>query len=227
MGIISFSLWGLADIYNLGIVENVISIETLYPDYQIWIYIGRDIQRRVYNFLVKRRNVKLIKRHEADSYANSMWRFEPAFITDDIVLVRDADSRITPKEIRAVQEWLDSPYDFHIMRDHPEHTAKIMGGMWGCRNGILKKLAGCYNSFPKYNFYGVDQHFLDTYIYRAIIDTALIHTSQSKMEVNAIDFAAEYDDEEHIGAVITTAPVAISLLRIKNEVCFDKDAIAY
>ena len=29
--------------------------------------------------------------------------------------------------------WLKSDYPFHIMRDHPDHVNKILGGMWGAK----------------------------------------------------------------------------------------------
>jgi hypothetical protein len=48
-----------------------------------------------------------------------LWRFRPAFEEDDtIVLVRDADSRLSRRERAAVEDWLASDFDFHIMRDH-------------------------------------------------------------------------------------------------------------
>ncbi|KZS20680.1 Uncharacterized protein APZ42_012561 [Daphnia magna] len=48
----------------------------------------------------------------------------------DSLMSRDSDSRIVPREVEAVQEWLDSHYMFHIMRDHPAHClfGFIMGG---------------------------------------------------------------------------------------------------
>ena len=29
--------------------------------------------------------------------------------------------------------WLESDHPFHIMRDHPDHVYKILGGMWGAK----------------------------------------------------------------------------------------------
>ena len=40
---------------------------------------------------------------------------------------RDLDSRPSDREIAAVDEFLDSNLDVHIMKDHKEHRAPILG----------------------------------------------------------------------------------------------------
>ena len=56
------------------------------------------------------------------------WRFLFDDSSVDIFIVRDVDSRIN-KEESAVKEWLESDKLLHIMRDHPHHYYKILGGM--------------------------------------------------------------------------------------------------
>ena len=46
----------------------------------------------------------------------------------DRILVRDIDAEIIPREQAAVQQWLESEYTFHVMRDHQFHGEPIMGG---------------------------------------------------------------------------------------------------
>ncbi len=41
--------------------------------------------------------------------------------------------RISSREVAAVSDWLNSTLPFHVMRDHPDHGAEILGGMWGAR----------------------------------------------------------------------------------------------
>ena len=61
------------------------------------------------------------------------WRFYPASQDDvEVLLCRDTDCRLGRREKAAVERWLASDRDFHIMRDHPEHDTPILGGMWGC-----------------------------------------------------------------------------------------------
>ena len=62
----------------------------------------------------------------------------------DLFLSRDLDSRISPREVSAVTEFLSDPRaNFHVMRDHPAHVTYIMGGLWGvkvhrARNELLR-----------------------------------------------------------------------------------------
>jgi len=50
-----------------------------------------------------------------------------------VTMSRDLDSRVTEREVAAVNEWLESNKTLHSMRDHPWHTVPIMGGGWGSK----------------------------------------------------------------------------------------------
>lgn len=41
--------------------------------------------------------------------------------------------KLLEREAEAVKEWLSENKTFHVLRDHPHHTAPIMGGLWGAR----------------------------------------------------------------------------------------------
>ena len=54
--------------------------------------------------------------------------------------MRDADSRPSSREWAAVNEWMESGYSAHIMRDHPAHKIVMMAGilkmvMWYFEDG--------------------------------------------------------------------------------------------
>jgi hypothetical protein len=51
----------------------------------------------------------------------------------DIYMSRDIDSPILERETTIVRGWLDSKQTIHIMRDHPEHSIPILGGLWGIK----------------------------------------------------------------------------------------------
>lgn len=58
-----------------------------------------------------------------------IWRFLPMLDSlVDIVLTRDTDALITDREIAALDQWLESDYTFHVMRDHHAHNAYILAG---------------------------------------------------------------------------------------------------
>lgn len=46
----------------------------------------------------------------------------------DVFISRDLDSFIWKREIDAVEEWLQSNYTFHVMRDHEHHDAAMLAG---------------------------------------------------------------------------------------------------
>ena len=51
--------------------------------------------------------------------------------------MRDADSRLSPRELFAVNEWISSDFRFHVMRDHASHDVAVLGGMFGMKRGAL------------------------------------------------------------------------------------------
>jgi hypothetical protein len=53
-----------------------------------------------------------------------------------LVMSRDLDSALTPRERTAVDAWIASNKSFHAMRDHPMHGVPMLGGMWGFRPSL-------------------------------------------------------------------------------------------
>lgn len=177
MNVISFSLWGNIERYYLGVYENIRLAKEIFPDYNIILYYDDSVQiDRIKNL----ENEGVILTNATHIPCNAMmWRFLAAD-TDGIFLSRDLDSRLDYREKYAVEEWLNGDKDFHIMRDHPQHAVKILGGMWGCRNGILKNIKELVYSFSEIdlnNLYKVqvDQSFLQKVIYPMIKDNCIIH----------------------------------------------------
>lgn len=60
-----------------------------------------------------------------------MWRFLPFLDPQvDVILTRDIDASIIDREVVAVQQWLQSNYTFHVMRDHQSHKTHILAGIF-------------------------------------------------------------------------------------------------
>ena len=94
------------------------------------------------------------------------------------MISRDTDSRLSVREHAAVQEWLSSDKDFHIIRDHPYHATEILGGMWGVRNGLLKGIKASIDNYDKGEFddkWQVDQNFLRDVIFPTVQDKSFVH----------------------------------------------------
>lgn len=183
--IISFSLYGDKDKYILGAYENAHLARLLYPGWICRFYYGPTVPKNVIAELDKLPNVELRAMNKSSTKKTNasgmMWRFAPAFVEPevDVMIVRDSDSRLMKREVEAVNEWLKSDKDFHIMRDHPHHQEKIMGGMWGCRNGALLSFKKAYLEYLHNGRYGDDQNFLAKQIYPKIKKNAMIHVGNN------------------------------------------------
>lgn len=219
--IITFSLWGDSKIYNYGAVENAIIAKDLYPDWECWFYLGKGVLKNVKQYLEKMPNVKIIdKSAEENSLGNMLWRFEPVFKTKHTVIIRDCDSRLNMREKLAVDEWLNSNKDFHIMRDNKFHYYRILGGMWGARNGSLMEFKDIYKKFISFNknVYNYDQDFLRILYHWKIGENALVHASFNKHEKTARDFPKS-NYKGFVGEIIENCSIAAGLFGDKEKIC--------
>ena len=112
-----------------------------------------------------------------------LWRF---FVSDDpsidFFIVRDVDARINPQERIAVDQWIESGKNFHIIRDHPVHTELIHSGLWGGRSQMLPNLKNVldneYSDQIKVHFF--DQQFLREFVWPLIKNDAITHDAYFK-----------------------------------------------
>jgi len=149
--IISFSLWCQdkqlcknkinenKNMYLNGMIRNleIHNEKNLYKDWTIRCYLNDTVSEELQNKL-KDLGAELVDM-TGSKIPGMFWRFLPFNDLDvDIFIVRDVDSRINLRENRAVNEWLESDKLLHVMRDHPHHYYKILGGMWGYKNHLMR-----------------------------------------------------------------------------------------
>jgi hypothetical protein len=91
------------------------------------------------------------------------------------MISRDVDSRLLQREKAAVDEWINSNYKFHIMRDHLYHNTVILGGMWGVKKGLIDNISELISVYSKGDFIQVDQNFLREKIYEIVKNDAMVH----------------------------------------------------
>ena len=173
--IISFSLWGDDKKYTIGALRNAELASSIYPGWICRFYLGKSVPLDICEELQEFSNSETIDVSEKGDWTSTFWRFLAADHSNDIVLSRDTDSRLNKREKAAVDEWLNSDKDFHIMRDHPYHATEILAGMWGCRNGILEGIGDLIDDYQKENFWQVDQNFLREEIYPLVKDRSYVH----------------------------------------------------
>lgn len=177
--IISFSLWGEDSKYYVGAEKNVLLAKKIYPGWICRFYVNKDSFEKNDEFikkLIKHDNVEIVIVDESADWLGLFWRFYPCSDKDvSIMISRDCDSRLSKREKISVKMWLKSSKKFHIMRDHPNHNFKILGGMWGvkCFDEIrnMKKLI---EEYKKENRFNIDQEFLENIIYPyAILEASI------------------------------------------------------
>lgn len=177
--VIAYSLWGNAQLYTVNCVRNTELAEKYYPDWLCYVYVGLGVPKGILDVLQNKANTRLIFMNKDGNREGRLWRFYAASESDvEIMISRDTDSLIGPREIAAVNEWLDSGKKFHIMRDHTYHDVKIMAGMWGVRDHYLQNMKQLVDAFLKTNNHAsrqIDQDFLAKNIYPIVIENSLVH----------------------------------------------------
>lgn len=193
--VISFSLWGKKEIYLIGSIRNAHLAQKYYPDYECWFYIHKDtVPIHIINKLNTIHNVKIILR-TGNLQKARMWRYEPIDNPDvEILLSRDTDSRLSVREVSAVNEWLKTDKLFHIMRDHPHHNFPIMAGMFGTKKINNFNWGNIIDEYKPKDTYFYDQNFLTEKIYPLILNNSVIHATFNKFESHAIQFPTPYND---------------------------------
>ena len=178
--VISFSLWGSDPKYTLGAIANADLAREVYPGWVCRFYVANDVPAETIAQLGHRDNVEIVAAKCDGDWRGLFWRFRCAGDRSvDVMISRDADSRLGYREKAAVEEWLASDRDFHIMRDHARHGAHILGGMWGARNHVLGDIGEWLDRSSRGNFWQADQIFLASEVYPRIAHHCLVHETSS------------------------------------------------
>ncbi len=127
--IISFSLYNNKPCYQLGAITNTLEAKRLFPDWKCRFYTTDPTNIRNQLTYLGAEVVDMSKW----KHGYMFWRFL-AVDDADAVMVRDADSVVSEREVVVINQWLASDCQWHIIRDHPAHrSVPIPGGMWGYR----------------------------------------------------------------------------------------------
>lgn len=147
--IVSYSLFGKDQFYQECAVVTARMLPYIYPEFTGRFYCSSTIPKSVLDAL-KAAGSQVVNDvyKESHLYSGLMWRFLPFDDPNvDIVLVRDVDSPFTLRERAGVDLWLERDQPFHVMRDHIQHTAPILAGLWG---GFTKLLPPLFPSIFHY-----------------------------------------------------------------------------
>ena len=186
-------------------LRNLEISETLFPEWKIYIYYNDTVPGHYIESYKKFKNSKLIDM-TSHNIPGMFWRFLP-FEGVERFICRDSDSRLIERDKFAVEEWIQEDTDLHIMRDHPHHHYKILGGMWGLKvKENLLDLIEKYTEDKNKNLFArmVDMDFLRDVIYQKYIGNSTVHISldENRMENHCKSFPKKMGDFRFVGEII-------------------------
>ena len=198
--IISFSLYNENIMYLEGIICNIEIASIIYPEWICRIYYDYTVPKSYIDKINTYNNVETIDMSDSILSNKMSWRFLSIDDSDvEIMLSRDADSRLSKREKECVEIFKNSNYIFHDLRDHPCHN-HFMGGMFGIKkNNLIKSFKDELLLFNLENIYGDDEKFLNYLIKKYINDNLILkHDSNYDFE----NFPIKKSENKHfIGEV--------------------------
>ena len=176
--VISFSLYGNNPMYTLGALCNAELSEIIFPGWVCRFYYGDSVPNDIIERLSEYSNVELIHMVEDGNHNYMTWRF--LSIDDDdveIMLSRDADSRLSFREKKLVDIFINSDFNFHDIRDCHLHN-DVMGGTWGMKKNNKVNMKELLTLSQTQSLYGHDQYFLREFISPKFVNDSLLHNSE-------------------------------------------------
>lgn len=212
----SFCLYGPSNPrYYTPLIANLRLALQYFPDWKVWIHVAPDVDPAYIDVLRSYSNA-VICLTGVTGPANMILRFytidDPSV---DMMFVRDADSLLHWKDRWAIHRFLETPQCVaHTIRDHKDHTARIMGGLWA-----IRKSAGL-NIQQQYQLYlqnptdlGIahDQNFLSAHLYPLVKDRLLVHYSNDMAYPTEISepFPFTWTDDIYCGRIEMPSPSSV------------------
>ena len=206
---IAFSLYGSDLRYSVGAIKNaIIAQQILDEEYDLIFFVGQSVPSWVVSTLRLFSNVQIIQTDAPEDHTAKLWRFLACELDYDFVAFRDADARLSLRELHAHEEFLESGLDAHIMKDHPiGHNYPINAGMFTVRSALFKDIRALMESADISSYYTQDQDFLRNLIYPRIQFSCFIHDEFYDTDVEGKSLRKPYvlepvNEVSHIGAAL-------------------------
>jgi len=225
--VISYSLYGNQLRFLVGAIKNAQLAQVFFPGFTVRYYVGASVPTWTRSTLDLFPNVEQVEVDLPENSLARMWRFKAICDpTVDVVLSRDCDARLSLREAEAHQEFLDSGFGFHIIRDHPTgHGYLISAGMIACRTKDLHFFQKIWDETPLRDTYMQDQEFMAHQIYPHVAANCLIHDEYynympTPPSIKTIIKRKRINTVCHIGAALDENDVFV--YRTDQEVSFDQ-----
>ena len=207
--VVAYGLYGDSPKYVEGALDNVRLVPTVFPGWVARIYHDKSVPRHSLERLQSEgAELVMVDTDAGDkgmrgNIAGMFWRF---LVAEDAsvqrYIVRDSDSRLNPREAAAVQEWVDSGFSVHTIRDHPNHDRQLNGGLWGGVRGAVPNIRQLILE-TSLNGYGADLSFLGDKVWPLVQYDQLGHDAYTcEKYINSVGFPTQRpDDYQHVGQV--------------------------
>ncbi|MBK0400436.1 tetratricopeptide repeat protein [Limibaculum sp. M0105] len=204
--IVAYCLFGTDRYYHECAVTIARTTPASFPEFTARFYCAADVPRAVLEALRAARAQVVIadegETHAGSAFSGTLWRFlafdDPGV---DVVLCRDVDSPILPRERAAIDLWLTRDEPFYCLRDHPVHAELLLAGMWGGFTRVLPPLTETalrhsHRDATKF----ADQRFLRSWVWPRIKHALLQIDSFASLE-GSIDFPPTFRKvgRQHVG----------------------------
>ena len=179
-GVLAYSLFGDQPRYNVGAVENAKIAKWVYPDWTVRVYVDDTTPLATIDALRTAAAEVLTAPRWPNWRGGPLWRMlaidDPGFVRWGM---RDTDSRPTYKERHAIEDWLESGFPLHAVRDHPAHEHPvIMSSFDGCRAAIhhMESHIDAWRLSGSPDIYATDETMIMERIWPLIRHETLVHT---------------------------------------------------
>jgi len=208
----SFCLFGSDQKYVGGMTRNIECIRQAFPDAYVRIYVGLPLPpQKILDDFVRCTRVDVVFTG-VEGFKNCISRWLP--LMDDRVqscFVRDADSRVSARDVWCIKQFLASPYCFHVIRDNHWHRRKIMAGLGGWVRDANKGYPMEFDFSKSWDtfltnetlVYGSDEKFLAERVAPYFDKLTMVHTNISALK-DEVSFPIEipmHDATDFVGNV--------------------------
>ena len=203
MNAVAFCLYGDNPKYLEGMLQNAWLMPRIYPGWEchVWVDVGTIPKKIVHDLAKLGCQIHVMQ-------LGWRQRMFYRFLIHDVpgverYLIRDADSRISPRERRCVHEWIRSGKILHTIHDHPYHQRPIQGGMFGIWrekmqwNGI-RSMRERIAHWPDSDKWGRDEEFLEAEIWPLVRGTVCEHGRSNPIPAGTDEDAGAFIGEIYL-----------------------------
>jgi hypothetical protein len=149
-------------LYIPGLLNNLELAKIVFPDWEVWVYVGKTSIHKDVKDKIKSNCTKMIEFDDTLPFWGAGVRFLPAGDKSiDYFFPKDADASLCWKEKACVDEWIKSGKDWLNMRDSPNHCKwPMIAQLWGCKGGLIDFEKEVKEYYKKNNKWYWDQCFL-------------------------------------------------------------------